>query len=168
MMHECDREEDVLDALAARRWPERAPEDLRAHVTACTVCGDLAEVAKAVLDDRQQLWSEARVPPTGVVWWRAQFRAREDAARAAGRPVAFIQGVAASVSLWLIVALFRALPDGYITEWRASLSSSLPTLTVTMADITHIAEAVPIVVFIVIAAWLVLAPVAIYFAAADE
>jgi hypothetical protein len=168
MMHECDREEDVLDAMAARRWPERAAEELRAHVTACPVCADLAEVAKAVLDDRQQLWSEGRVPPAGVIWWRAQLRAREDAARAAGRPVAFIQGVAASVSLWLIVALFRALPNGYVSEWRASLSSSLPTLTVTMADIGQIAAAVPVVVFVVIAAWLVLAPVAIYFAAADE
>ena len=82
--------------------------------------------------------------------------------------MAFIQGVAASVSLWLIVALFRALPDGYVSEWRASLSSSLPTLTITMADIAHIAAAVPIVLFLVIVAWLVLAPVAIYFAAADE
>ena len=168
MMNECDREEDVLDALAARRWPDRAPDDLRLHVTTCTVCADLAEVATAVLDDRQQLWSEARVPPAGVVWWRAQLRAREDAARAAGRPVAFIQGVAASVSLWLMVALFRALPDGYVSEWSASLMGSLPALTFTMADVARIAAAVPIIVFVLIAAWLVLAPVAIYFAAADE
>ena len=168
MMHECDREEDVLDALAARRWPERATDDLRAHVTACAVCTDLAEVAKAALDDRQQLWSEARVPPAGVIWWRAQLRAREDAARAAGRPVAFVQGVAASVSLWLIVALFRALPDGYVSEWRASLMGSFPALTFTMADVARIAEAVPVVLVVLLVAWLVLAPVAIYFAAADE
>jgi len=55
-------------------WPHavgrnRAPDDLlRMHVTTCAVCADLAEVATAVLDDRQQLWSDARVPPAGVVW----------------------------------------------------------------------------------------------------
>lgn len=167
-MHECDREEDVLDALASRRWPERAPDDLRAHVANCSVCTDLAEVAKAALEDRQQLWNDVRVPPAGVVWWRAQLRAREDAARAAGRPVAFIQGVAASVSVWLMVALFSALPAGYVSEWRASLSSSLPAWTFTIADLGRLAAAVPIVVFALIVAWLVLAPVAIYLAAADE
>jgi hypothetical protein len=37
-----------------------------------------------------------------------------------------------------------------------------------MVDIARIAAAVPVIVFVLIAAWLVLAPVAIYFAAADE
>jgi len=35
-------------------------------------------------------------------------------------------------------------------------------------NIARIAAAVPVIVFVLIAAWLVLAPVAIYFAAADE
>src|SRR3954471_20656793 len=164
---ECDREQDVLDALAAGRWRERWNDDLRAHVSACDVCADLANVAAALLDD-DAAGIDARVPPAGVVWWRAQLRAREDAARAAGRPLAFVQGVAASVSLWLIVALFRALPDGYVSEWRASLTTSVPAFTFTMADVQRVAEAVPVVLVVLIAAWLVLAPVAIYFAAADE
>src|SRR3954462_6444598 len=168
MTGECDREQDVLDALAAGRWRERCDDDLRAHVSSCGVCTDLSHVAAALLHDRDMARSHARVPPAGVVWWRAQLRAREDAARAAGRPVAFVQGVAASVSLWLIVALFRALPDGYVSEWRASLMSSLPALPFTMADVARIAEAVPVVLVVLIVAWLVLAPVAIYFAAADE
>src|SRR3954469_14609104 len=142
MMYECDREEDVLDALAARRWPERATDDLRAHVTACAVCADLAEVATAALDDRQQLWSDARVPPAGVVWWRAQLRAREDAARAAGRPVAFVQGVAASVAVWLIVSLVRALPADYLSSWRTWITSAVPGVTLTMADIAGVTAAV--------------------------
>jgi hypothetical protein len=37
-----------------------------------------------------------------------------------------------------------------------------------MADVAHVTATVPLVVFIVAVAWLVLAPVAIYFAAADE
>jgi hypothetical protein len=168
MTYECDREHDVLDALAAGRWPEPCDDDLRAHVRGCTVCADLATVAAALLDDHDAARSDARVPAAGVVWWRAQLRAREDAAREAGRPVAFIQGVAASVAVWLIVSLVRALPLDYLSSWRTSISSVLPGVTATMADIARVTAAVPLVVFALVAVWVVLAPVAIYFAAGDE
>jgi hypothetical protein len=162
----CDREQDVLDAVAAGRWPARCDDDLRIHVNSCAVCADLAEVAAAIVDDREAAWSDARVPSAGAVWWRAQLRARADAAREAGRPVAFIQGVAASVAVWLIVSLVRALPAGYLAGWRTWVSSFLPTFT--MADVARVTAAVPLIVFIVVAVWLVLAPVAIYFAVTDE
>jgi hypothetical protein len=164
MTAQCEREQDVLDAVGAGR----CDEELRAHVSACTVCADLADVAAAVVDDRDDAWSHARLPSAGIVWWRAQLRAREDAARAAGRPVAFIQGVAASVALWLIVSLVRAVPAQYLAEWRTWIASALPHLTFTMADVSRVASTVPLIVFILVAVWLVLAPVAIYFAAADE
>jgi hypothetical protein len=164
----CEREQDVLDAVSSGRWPARCDEELRAHVNVCVVCSDLAEVAAAVIEDRDAAWSHAHVPSAGIVWWRAQLRAREDAARAAGRPVAFIQGVAASVALWLIVSLVRALPVEYLSSWRTWVGSVLPNFTFTMADVARVTAAVPLVVFILVAVWLVLAPVAIYFAAAEE
>jgi hypothetical protein len=167
-MTSCEYEQDVLDAVGSGRWPGRCDEELRGHVSACAVCSDLAEVAAAVVDDRDAAWSEARVPSAGIVWWHAQLRAREEAARAAGRPVAFIQGVAASVALWLIVSLVRALPADYLAEWRTWVIGALPSFSVTMADVARVTATVPLVVFILVAAWLVLAPVAIYFAAADE
>ena len=168
MISECGREQDVLDAVSSGRWPGRCDDELRVHVNACLVCSDLANVAAAVIDDRDAAWSQARVPSAGIVWWRAQLRAREDAARAAGRPVAFVQGVAASVALWLIVSLVRALPSEYVSNWGTWISSALPSVTFTMADIARVTAAVPLVVFILVAVWLLLAPVAIYFAAADE
>ena len=167
-MCECDREQDELDAIAAGRWPERCNDSLRAHVNACGVCADLADVAGAVVDDRETPWSEGHIPSAGIVWWRAQLRAREEAARAAGRPVAFIQGVAGSVALWLLVSLVRTLPAGYFSEWRTWVTSLFPSFTFTMTGVAHVTATVPLVVFMVVAAWLVLAPVAIYFAAADE
>jgi len=168
MTCECEREQDVLDAVAAGRWPDRCDNDLRAHVTSCAVCADLASVAAAVVDDRDVASSEARLPSAGLVWWRARLRAREDDAREAGRPVAFIQGVAASVAVWLIVSIVRAVPAGYLSEWRSWLIGSFPRFTLTMADVTRVTATVPVVVFVLVAVWLILAPVAIYFAAADE
>jgi hypothetical protein len=168
MLPICEREQDVLDAIGNSGWPGRCDDELRAHVNVCAVCSDLAEVAAAVIDDRDAAWSLARVPPAGIVWWRAQLRAREEAARAAGRPVAFAQGVAASVAVWLIVSLVRALPADYLVEWRTWIGSAVPTVTVTMADVGRVTATVPLVVLFLVAVWLVLAPVAIYFAAADE
>lgn len=168
MTCECDREHDVLDALAAGRWPSRCDEDLRAHVGACAICRDLADVAAEFADDRDAAWRDAQVPSAGIVWWRAQLRAREDAARSAGRPVAFIQGVAASVAVWLAIALFRAIPAESVGEWRAWLAGLLPAVTFTMADVSRLTAAVPLFVIVIVAGWLLLAPLAIYLAAADE
>jgi len=101
-------------------------------------------------------------------WWRAQLRAREDAARAAVRPVAFIQGIAASVAVWLAVALFRALPPGYSTEWQTWLAGVLPRTAITLADVTRTASTVPLAIVVIVGASLLLAPLAIYLALADE
>jgi hypothetical protein len=171
MTVECRREEEVLDALAARRWPERSDADLRAHVASCPVCADLVVVATAFLDDHEQAWRESRVPPSGVVWWRAQLRAREDAARTAARPLAFIQGVAASVALWLVVTLVRSVPAADLAAWRAWAGGFVPSVTVSMPDVVSIVRATgiaPIGILCLLAAWLMLAPIAIYFAAVDD
>jgi len=168
MTCECDREQDVLDALAAGRWPGGCDEELGAHVNACGTCRDLADVAAALLSDQEMARREARVPPAGVVWWRAQLRAREDAARAAGRPVAFIQGVAASVVVWLLIALYRALPAEYVAEWRAWLTEFVPNVTLTISDVSRLTAAVPFVVLLTVGVWVVLAPIAIYFAVVDD
>jgi hypothetical protein len=168
MTCECSREQDVLDALPARRWPERCDADLRAHVASCAICADLVDVATALLDDHEVAWGDAHVPPSGVVWWRAQLRAREEAARAAARPLAFIQGVAASVAVWLVVALVRAVPPAYLSTWRAWVAGLVPDITVRMPDMASVTGAVPLSILVLLAAWLLLAPVAIYFAVIDE
>jgi hypothetical protein len=168
MTCECSREEDVLDALSARRWPDKCDADLRAHVASCDICADLVDVATALLEDHEVAWLDAHVPPSGVVWWRAQLRAREDAARAAARPLAFIQGVAASVALWLVVALVRAVPPASVSTWRAWARDLVPDLTFRMPDVASVTGAVPLSILLLLAAWLLLAPVAIYFAVVDE
>jgi hypothetical protein len=166
---ECAHEQDVLDALAAQRWPARCDEHLRAHVNECALCADLIDVASALLEDQQSAWQEARVPPSSIVWWRAQVRAREEAARAAARPIAFIQGVAASMALWLAVAIWRALPWPALGDLRKLLAGLVPSVTFSLPDFATVATILPgALLLLALAAWLMLAPVAIYFAAHDE
>lgn len=44
---ECEFEADVLAAALQSRWPERVDTELRAHVSTCDICSDVATVAVA-------------------------------------------------------------------------------------------------------------------------
>jgi hypothetical protein len=169
---ECPREQDVLDALAAQRWPARCDEELRAHVAGCALCADLIEVSSALLEEQETAWRDARVPPSSVIWWRAQIRAREEAARSAARPVAFMQGVAASLALWIAVVVLRAVSWPALPDWRGWLKGAVPSIGVTVPDLSAVAEIAGgwllLALLALVGAWLLLAPVAIYLAANDD
>lgn len=170
MRHECAREEDVLEAVSIG-WAARADADLRAHVAGCAVCADLVQVTTALLADRELACTEATVPPSGVVWWRAQLRAREDAARAAAWPLAFIQGVAASVALWLVVTLLRAIPAANVVQTWAWTRRSIGSLAIAWPDLLNVVHApgwATAGLVCVLVAWLMLAPIAIYLAVGEE
>ena len=157
---DCAREQDVLDMLAARRWPGRCEPELEAHIRACAICGDLTAAAAALLDEHESAWGEARVPASGVVWWRAQVRAREEAARAAARPIAFVQGVAASCAVWVAISLLRAFPLQAGPNWRGWATGLVGKLP----DFSAAAASVPggLPFLIVVGASLVLAPVVLF------
>jgi hypothetical protein len=171
MTIECQREDDVIDALTARRWPDRCPAELRVHVDSCALCRDLVDVVGAFQLDHERASRDARVPPSSVVWWRAQLRAREDAVRRAARPLGFIQGVAATVGVWLVVTLLRAVPQSTFAAWRAAARELAPKVTFTLSDVVgmlHLTGMTPVVIGCLLATWLLLAPLAIYFAVGDD
>jgi hypothetical protein len=157
---DCPHEQEVLDMLAARRWPDRCEPELEAHIRACAICADLTASAAALLDEHESAWGEARVPPSVVVWWRAQVRAREEAARAAARPIAFVQGVAASCALWVAISLLRAFPPQPGLNWRGWATVFVGKVP----DVSAVAASVPggLPFLIVVGASLVLAPVALF------
>ena len=167
MQVDCTREPEVLDALAAQRWPDRCDAELRAHVQACEVCADLAAVAGALLEDHDAAYGQARVPSAGLVWWRAQLRAREEDARAAARPIAFIQGVAASALVWGAVMLVRSIPRATFVAWTDWALELRPDVNVSLTTLAHTAAAVPMVMLLAGAA-LLLAPLAIYLAVNED
>ena len=171
-MSDCPFESDVLDALASRRWPARAGEELQAHVAACDSCRDLASVAGALINEEDVAYAGAHVPSSAAVWHRAQLRAREDAARAAMRPIGFVQGLAfafsvaaaIAVAVWGLPVLASLMPDlSGITASLHAPSLSMPTDTQALALLSNTT------VQVALAAWLVLlAPVAVYFALSND
>jgi hypothetical protein len=67
-----------------------------------------------------------------------------------------------------VIALFRAIPAEYVSEWRTWFVSLLPNATLTMADVSRVTATLPLIVFLLVGAWLLLAPLAIYLAVTDE
>jgi hypothetical protein len=159
----CGHEADVLDAVAARRWPERADAALRDHAAACGVCADAAEIALAFRQDREAD-APAAVPPSSVVWWKAQVRAREDSARLALRPIVLVQTAAtmtaAAASLALAPAAAAWVRNG-LTSLGGGWSSVPESLGLSWVLSAAAYTTLPL---LAVGAWVVLAPVVVYLA----
>ena len=137
----CPREDEILRAIEARHWPQLCDDELRAHAASCAECADLVEVATALTEDREEAMHAAQLPSSGLVWWRAQLRARQEAARAARRVISVVQTAAVLVA---VVAVFLIV------------GPALPTIHWTLP------------LLLALAAPLLLAPVAVYIAVADD
>jgi hypothetical protein len=157
-LHECSRESDVLDAVASTRWPDRVSPELVAHVATCASCADVAVVAQALRCDQDAAWQEASVPSSGQVWWRAEMRARQDAIRAASRPIAIAHGVGA------LLALALATTAGWFV-WP-SIHDYVSSFAVTQSP--TLGSPLPLALMVALVALLVIAPLAVYLVLSDE
>ena len=105
---DCAHEPDVLEAVYTNRWPDRVDPDLRAHVATCQICSEVLTIAPLLEAVADLTRAEATVPESGLVWWRAQMRAREEAARTAVRPITVAQAVGFAAFVGVIGAIFGA------------------------------------------------------------
>lgn len=153
-MSDCPREQEMLAIVQAGRWPDSCDDDSRSHINACSVCAGIVEVASLVGADYHASLRTARVPAAGLVWWRMQRRARQDAARTASRIITIVQAIAVSagvaVAIGIIAATSRAFGFAPAEMSRTLLAQwGVPLL-------------------IALASWAALAPVALYFAVSKD
>jgi len=157
----CPHDQAIVDLVLAGRWLDDS-DALRAHAAECGACAETLELARLLQDDQKALCAEAQVPSAGAVWWRATIRARAEAARTAGQPITLLQGIAAATAVGLFVALvgawWRSVAPGGIWFERfdgiVSQSASVP-------------PALALSLLLVLAACLIVAPIAVYLATAD-
>jgi hypothetical protein len=149
---DCPREPEIVDAIAGGEWPHAAPVELREHAATCPLCADLALAASALHEESASTPATMALPSAGQVWWRAELRARHEAARLAQRPVIAVQVVAAVVVLAATLTGLRSLAPGvwawFVGTASAARTASLDTWTLGLV--------------LSIGVWVVLAPVAIY------
>jgi hypothetical protein len=165
---ECEFESEVLAVTLQGRWPERVDGHLRAHVAVCAICSDIAAIAGAIEDAREEMSAQVAVPDSGRVWWLAQMRARREAAEAANRPMAAVQAIAFVCALGLLGACFRAASKwfqsavGWITSGVAGFDTNAWLASATRLMVEHGALA------LAMAAVLLLVPAAAYLAMGRE
>lgn len=170
MAVECPREQDVLDAVSAGRWPHRADAELRNHVDGCGICQDVAAVFAAISDDLDAADQELAVPHSSIVWWRAQIRAREEAAAAAARPIAVVQIaavaclIAAAIVLAPLALSTLQLAAGSTADVAAWLAPRAAAVFGAFSLVTGMAQ--PILPFA--AASILLMPIFLYYVLREE
>jgi hypothetical protein len=155
--HVCEFEPEVLAAVLEARWPERADAELREHAAACAICAEVAAVGAALDADREALRAEAVLPEGGLVWWRAQLRARREAAKVAGRPITAAQVLALASAAGLAGACFGAT-SAWFQEALGRVAANLRGLPVQQLLAEHgVAAAAAGAVLLLVPAAVVLA-----------
>jgi hypothetical protein len=115
-------------------------------------------VAGAIRYDYESGRADVLVPSAGLVWWRAQLRARQQIAETAGRPITYVHAAAGALAAVLLFMLGGLL-------W--------PSLRASITWIDRVSLAVDmgrfwLPVAVALGAWLVLAPVVLLFALSDD
>jgi hypothetical protein len=156
----CPREQEIVDLVVSGHWSD--DDGLSAHAAACAACGETLELARLLQGDHKGLCEKAAVPSAGTVWWRATIRARAEAARTAGQPITLLQGIAAAAAVGLFVGLadawWRSIGPGDV--WRERVSDLVSRSVSAPA-------ALILSLLLVLAACLIVAPIAVYLATAD-
>ena len=100
----CAHENEVTKVLRRGQWPSACAPELRAHVSACRLCGDFVLVAESFQRARTEAASASPVVSPGALWWRAHLRRRNAAMERISKPLLGAQIFALTINLVLVVA----------------------------------------------------------------
>lgn len=143
-MKTCAREQQIVQALTTDDVCGALPADVQEHLRACANCREVAAIASALLSDTNSADEDGPAPSADIVWFRAQMKARAEAAELAARPVFLVQALAAAG----------------VVGGVAGVAVTLGSL-----DIAAIANRGILLAF---AVWLLIAPVAVYLATTED
>lgn len=163
MRTDCAREPEVIEAVTTGCWPEDGA--LRSHVTACRTCSDVVTLLQRLASERDRLIEQAHLPAAGLVWWRAQIRARQEAARTVTQPIAFAQGLAVAVGLGIAFAV-AGLASPWVrerAEWVMDYVRAIET-SAQVTGLTSVFQGSTMWIIAAIAAWFIVAPLVIFLA----
>ena len=131
-----------------------------------------AIVAAAIAAEAALARNEAAPPSSAIVWWRAQMRARQEAARAADRPITIVHGLAiaccAGIALSLIgtaIAGVRGSSGWLVDVYRSLSTAATPLASIASIDLTSRWVTLPMTAMLIS---VLVATVAAYFIYADE
>jgi len=167
--HVCIHEDDVVAAVVSRRW-DRAGDELKRHATECEICRDVFEVASVLSADQEHARCDVRVPAAGQVWWRSAVRARLEAAHAVARPLTWLHGIAGACAVGVAGAVIGTTWPSLreMASWITFETLGADSRVADVAAFVTAAMQRSLPLAFVVAACIVLAPVALYFVLTDD
>jgi len=128
-----------------------------------------AIVADAIASEAACANREAAPPSSAIVWWRAQMRARQEAARSANRPITIIHALAIACFAGLALSLVGTVVAGVrgSAGWLSNVYGSLAGMAAPLASIDLTSRWVMLPVTAMFAT-VVVASIAAYVIFADE
>ncbi len=166
---ECTHEPPIVEAVMSGSLPRHADPALVAHADSCQVCGEVALIATLIHDDHERSRYEAHVPAAGQVWWRSAIRARLESTQSAVRPITWLHAVTGAIAIGALLAMLTAAAPllSPLTEraWAVAVGF-FPNAEVAAALASGLRLSA--MLGVLGAAFLVLAPLAVYFALSRE
>lgn len=128
-----------------------------------------AIIADAIAAEASSARREAQPPSSAIVWWRAQMRARQEAARAVERPLTIVHALAIACGVGLLFSLVGTAMVGVkgSIAWLTALYGSL-TAPSTAAPVATPWTVLPVVVLAAALFSVLAASVAAWVIFADE
>jgi hypothetical protein len=126
-----------------------------------------AIVADALAAEAAVARSEAQPPSSAIVWWRAQMRARQEAAQLAEKPITIVHALAIAAGAGLMLSVIGyavAGVKGSLT-WATSLWQSISAAAALPANLSGSWMSVMLTAMLISA---VIASIAAYVIFADE
>lgn len=165
---ECACEDRVVRAVLSGQWPAE-DEALVAHAQHCQICSEVVEVAVVLRADHDQARREVQVPVAGQVWWRSAVRARLESTQAATRPMAWLHGVTAAITLGIMLAIVGMAWPTIVVGADWARETVVPLLS--NGEVSGVVSGVlrqSMMIAVAAAACLIVAPVLLYFALSND
>ena len=134
---QCDREQEVVDALRSGRWMSAWGDELREHAENCEVCAEVAFAAQEFQREAELARTEfqqpgTRLPSAGLVWWKARLAARRAAEERAAAPMLWVERAASVLGTLTVVGLGIwkwSIVAGWLSRFEASESAARAAAT---------------------------------------
>ncbi len=163
---DCARERDVLHAVA-REWRAEADAHVAAHVASCDRCRHVRAAAELLRAEYVRDTQAARVPSPAAMWWRLERRLRQEHARRLQRLAFATQAIALAAALGGAAAVLQMTAPWLAGSGRIAAASWQAAVTV-LTTWTEATSAWTLPIAIVVGAWALLVPAALYLGLADE
>lgn len=168
MTHPACAHEDAVLAAALDATRAALTADLTAHLASCGSCRVLHTIASALQDDHAAALAEVRVPSAGQAWWRAELRARQEAAALAARPIMVATGIAGACLTGLLASL-----TGVLAWWLQDSGSLSPLALHAVTDVlaagrSGLPTGLRLALWLCASALAIAAPVVVYVALTEE